>query len=307
MNNQIKHFLCVFVVAGSLSFIAQPAIAELISFNFTGAITSVPSPPPYGLSVGVGDTVTGCIAYDPSLPPNYDTGSVAGYIQPLPSGMSVVIGGATIQSTGSASLQVIDNNYGVDNFTGYFTPISVNGVPQPSVHAISFYLADTSQTVFSSTALPDSLDAVSFNNRHGSVFAGTGTIFFSIDTISEGCEIPVEVDIKPNGYPNSINPGSNGKITVAILSTDETSNTITFDATTVDPTTVHFGATGTEAAPVQYDLDDVDHDNDIDIIFHFNTEDAGITCGDTTATIKGKTYDGQAITGTDSIRTINCN
>ena len=54
-------------------------------------------------------------------------------------------------------------------------------------------------------------------------------------------------------------------ISVAILTTE------TFNASTVNPTTIHFGATGTEAAPVQSDLEDVDGDGDIDMILHFKT------------------------------------
>ena len=44
------------------------------------------------------------------------------------------------------------------------------------------------------------------------------------------------IDIKPDSYPNAINLGSHGLITVAILSSDEVGEE--FDATTVDPSTV---------------------------------------------------------------------
>ena len=87
---------------------------------------------------------------------------------------------------------------------------------------------------------------------------------------------------------------------MAILTTDS------FDATTVDPTTVRFGATGTEAAPVQAALEDVDLDGDTDMILHFNTQDTGIQCGDTSASLTGETFSGQAIEGSDSIRTAGC-
>jgi hypothetical protein len=116
----------------------------------------------------------------------------------------------------------------------------------------------------------------------------------------------VSIDIKPGGFPNSINPVSRGKIPVAILTTDATDNTATFDATTVDPLTVRFGATGTEAAPVHYGLEDVDGDGDLDLILHFNTQSTGIKCGDISATLTGETFSGQAIRGTDSIRTVGC-
>lgn len=93
---------------------------------------------------------------------------------------------------------------------------------------------------------------------------------------------------------------------MAILTTDATDNTNTFDVTTVDPITVRFGSTGTEAAPVKDALEDVDRDGDTDMILHFNTQDTGIKCGDTSATLTGETFGGQAIQGTDSIKTVRC-
>ena len=110
----------------------------------------------------------------------------------------------------------------------------------------------------------------------------------------------VAIDIKPGSLPNSINPKSKGVIPVAILTTG------TFDATTVDSTTVRFGATGTEAAPVHSALEDVDGDGDTDLILHFNTQDAGIQCGDTSASLTGETFSGQAIQGADSVNTVGC-
>ena len=112
--------------------------------------------------------------------------------------------------------------------------------------------------------------------------------------------VEVAIDIKPGSFPNSINPKSKGKIPVAILTTDS------FDATIVDPTTVLFGATGTEAAPVHSALEDVDGDGDTDMILHFKTQETGIQCGDTSASLTGETLGGQAIEGSDSIRTVGC-
>ena len=112
--------------------------------------------------------------------------------------------------------------------------------------------------------------------------------------------ITVAIDIKPGSFPNSINPRSKGKIPVAILTTD------TFDAATVDPTTILFGPTGTEAAPVHSALEDVDGDGDIDLILHCSTQATGIVCGDTSASLTGETFGGQAIEGSDSVRTVGC-
>lgn len=120
------------------------------------------------------------------------------------------------------------------------------------------------------------------------------------------CKVTVQIDIKPGEFPNEINPSSRGRILVAILTTDATDNVGTFDATTVDPTTVLFGATGTEATLVQDALEEVDGDGDIDMLLQFNTQDTGIECGDTSATLTGQTFDGQGIQGTDSIETVGC-
>src|SRR5262249_17351842 len=112
--------------------------------------------------------------------------------------------------------------------------------------------------------------------------------------------IAVQLDIKPGEFPNSINPQSKGVIPVAILTT------ATFDATTVDPPTVLFGATGTEAAPVHSALQDVDGDGDTDLLLHFRTQATGLRCGDTSASLTGETVSGEAIAGSDAIRTVGC-
>ena len=111
--------------------------------------------------------------------------------------------------------------------------------------------------------------------------------------------ITVDIDIKPDDVPNSINPKSKGVIPVAVL-TDQN-----FDATTVDVSTVVFGPAG--APPVHNGhIEDVDGDGDDDLMLHFNTQDTDIQCGDTEATLSGKTLGGEAIEGSDSINTVGC-
>ena len=124
---------------------------------------------------------------------------------------------------------------------------------------------------------------------------------FMLDFIEYRFEpIPILIDIKPATFPNTINPNSKGKIPVAILTTDF------FDATDVDPTTVLFGATGIEVAPVHSAAEDVDGDGDIDMVFHFVTPDTGITCGNTSASLTGAMFSGHRIKGSDSIKTEGC-
>ena len=112
--------------------------------------------------------------------------------------------------------------------------------------------------------------------------------------------LQVSTDIKPGSSPNSINPRSKGVIPVAILTTE------TFDATDVDPSTVFFGPTGTEATPVHSSLEDIDGDGETDMILHFKTVATGIQCGDLSATLTGKTFSGQMVQGTDSVKTAGC-
>ena len=112
----------------------------------------------------------------------------------------------------------------------------------------------------------------------------------------------VAIDIKPGEFPNRItisrDPNRIEVIPVAILTT------ATFDASTVDPTTVRFGKTSTEAAPVRAALADADGDGTLDLVLHFRTQDSGLQCGDTSASLTGKTVSGQAIHGSDLIVTV---
>ena len=112
--------------------------------------------------------------------------------------------------------------------------------------------------------------------------------------------IPITIDIHPGDFSRPINPRSQGVIPVAILTTN------TFDATTVDPATVHFGRTGSEAPAVRSAIQDVDRNGTLDMILFFNTQSTGITCGDTSASLTGKTFSKVPIQGSDAIVTVGC-
>lgn len=109
--------------------------------------------------------------------------------------------------------------------------------------------------------------------------------------------LPVGIDVKPGEDPPSINPGSNGKTPVAILSTS------TFDATTqVNTASLTFGHTGDEhSLAFCSGAEDVNGDGLPDLVCHFTTNLTGFQPGDTVATLKGTTTSGQHLKGTDTV------
>jgi hypothetical protein len=118
-----------------------------------------------------------------------------------------------------------------------------------------------------------------------------GVYFFSHDAVIVA---PVVIDIKPGIYPNSINLKSKGVVPVAALTTNE------FDASTVAPSTVILAG----ASPVRWTMKDVDYDGDLDMLFHFKTEDLMLNENSTEAILIGSTQNGVPIKGTDTINIV---
>ena len=112
----------------------------------------------------------------------------------------------------------------------------------------------------------------------------------------------VKVDLEP-----TLNLGNQGVTPVAIFSTSN------FDATTIDPYSVTL--TGNVSKPQcpnescvdHWSYSDVNGDGIADIKLHFDTpclERCRLTTADTVVTLKGKTYGGTAIVGSDTVRII---
>jgi hypothetical protein len=112
--------------------------------------------------------------------------------------------------------------------------------------------------------------------------------------------VVAEIDIKPGSSANTITPNSKGVIPVAILTT------ATFDATTINPLSVEFGPSGATEAHGQGHIEDVNQDGEPDLVLHFRTQDTGIQCGDTSASLTGQTVGGEPIEGSDAIKTVGC-
>jgi hypothetical protein len=106
--------------------------------------------------------------------------------------------------------------------------------------------------------------------------------------------IEVDIDIKPGSDPNSMNLGSKGMVPVAVLTTDD------FDASDVDPVTVEFAGT----SPLRWAMEDVDGDGDMDLLFHFKTQELDLDESSNEATLTGATFGGQPIQGTDTVNIV---
>jgi len=113
---------------------------------------------------------------------------------------------------------------------------------------------------------------------------------------------PVTIDIKPGSYPNSINLKSKGKISVAILSTNDFNT-----PSLVDPNSLAFGRTGDEKSLAFCSgAEDVNGDGLLDLVCHFYTQNTGFQCGDTEGILKGKATDNKPIEESDSVKINPC-
>jgi len=123
---------------------------------------------------------------------------------------------------------------------------------------------------------------------------------FAIDDISfTAVNIYVSIDIKPGSDPNPINPGSNGLVPVAILTTDG------FDAVSVDAGTVTLAGASVavrgKSEKLMSRLEDVDGDGDDDLLLQVEMQSEGALWESGPVTLRGETYDGTAIEGTDDV------
>lgn len=123
--------------------------------------------------------------------------------------------------------------------------------------------------------------------------------WFAFDVVTTGSlELAVQgitIDIKPGSDQNIINLKSKGVVTVAILTTEQ------FDAYTVDPESVVFAG----ALPEKYSAEDVDNDGDVDVVFHFKTQNlSGLDENSTEASLTGLTLDDIPVEGTDTVRIV---
>jgi hypothetical protein len=164
------------------------------------------------------------------------------------------------------------------------------------------------------------LSFVQIIGRYGGFVNSTGTLISEFDQPSavvplstEESFLPVQfepvpgIDISPFSKKNKITPSPRVPIQVAILSTNTAEGEpVDLDALQVDPTSVRFGPDEASVIPWFVFAEDVDRDGDTDLILGFNSRETGIQCGDTEATLTGRTFGGAFTRGTDIIEKIPC-
>jgi hypothetical protein len=111
----------------------------------------------------------------------------------------------------------------------------------------------------------------------------------------------VDVDFSPmSDDVNPVNPNSKGLIAVVIPTSES------FDASTVDASTVVVGVGGATPVHAGGHLEDFDIDGDLDLVIHVRVNETGVECGDTSLEITARTASGQAIAGINEITTVGC-
>jgi hypothetical protein len=104
------------------------------------------------------------------------------------------------------------------------------------------------------------------------------------------------LDIKPDSDVNKINLKSKGVIPVALLGSSR------LDVNDIDPATVTFGpGAAPEAHKVLIHYEDVNMDGEMDAVFHFRTQEAGLLPGDIDACIDWQDWNGNAYSCCDSV------
>ncbi len=133
--------------------------------------------------------------------------------------------------------------------------------------------------------------------------ANAGSNYGRITVASSAGPQPMQlgIDIAPGDPINGINPGNEGTVPVAVLSS------IGFDALDrIDTSSLTFGRTGDEQSLLlcNESPEDVNGDGYPDLVCHFDTLLTGFLPGDTTGYLKGKTTDGVSFSGSDLVRVV---
>jgi hypothetical protein len=105
----------------------------------------------------------------------------------------------------------------------------------------------------------------------------------------------VTIDIRPDEFPNRIDPRDSGQVPVAILST------IGFDASYINPGSLRLGGAST-AIRDRGEIKDVNGDGRPDLLVHFPSRDLSLSRpDDAVMELEGRTWSGLTFNGTDLV------
>ena len=112
----------------------------------------------------------------------------------------------------------------------------------------------------------------------------------------EDVSVSVEIDIKPGGGDNSINRRAKGVVPVALLGSTE------FQVTSADWRTVTFA--GASPLNIGYGFQDINGDDLLDAVFHFNNQSLNLPDGTTEACLTGATSSGLNFQGCGPLKLV---
>ena len=188
---------------------------------------------------------------------------------------------------------------------GYSATFSIGGDPvngETSPYAATgpykLIISGVSPATTASAATADTT-ATAADTGTSTTTATTDTGAVETITTSDPTLQYVNIDIKPGSKGMGVlNPKASGRFPVAITSTT------TFDATSVDTTTLTFGATGTEAPLTQCTTRDVNRDGLLDLVCFADNRKSGFSDNSTSGAATGKTKSGKTIKGQGALKVI---
>lgn len=183
--------------------------------------------------------------------------------------------------------------------------VALNGLPV-SLKNLFIQLGADNQTIEEITDLLIAVDPNSSAGNFPDVLADPqflAALAQAVQVLNEfGSSIsaPLSVAVKIKSDSGPINPKSNGVTPITVLTTPN------FNAAAINASSVRFGVTGSEAAPVKFASEDIDKDGDVDMVLHFKTQETGINCAKSFVSLTGGTFSGQMFAGSNSIKLVGC-
>lgn len=299
------------VASGNLSVIdtnpASPAfhtvIATVATATFSRGIAITPNGAfayvPVGIGIYPGPDQVMVVDTNPASP-TFHTVLATITVQSNPWGVAITPDGTRVYvvNIGSNSVSVIST--ATNTVTA--TLSGVAGDPQGVAITPDGKRAYVTSTFYVAKVIDTDPASPTFHTVIATVTLGLGPSGIAITPAPPPPVISVAIDIKPGSFPNSINPKSQGKIPVAILSGAGFDAPLQVDQTFL----LTFGRTGDEPslAFCNSSPEDVNGDGLLDLICHFHTLTAAFQSGDTQGILKGKAVSGIPLSGKDSVRIV---